>query len=63
LAIQLKTLQVQIVTLGGEYHAVSLAVSDAYETSGLSNCKNKKKEISKKQKASNQASTKAFFKK
>ena len=31
LAIQLKTLQVQIGTLGGEYHAASLAVSDAYD--------------------------------
>ena len=31
LAVQLKTLQVQIGTLGGEYHAASLAVSDAYD--------------------------------
>ena len=31
LAVQLKTLQVQIGALGGDYHAVSLAVSDAYD--------------------------------
>ena len=30
LAIQLKTLQVQIGALGGEYHAVTLAMSEAY---------------------------------
>ena len=30
LAIQLKTLQVQIDALGGEYHEVTLAVGDAY---------------------------------
>jgi hypothetical protein len=31
LAIWLKTLQVQIDALGGEYHAVTLAVGDAYD--------------------------------
>jgi hypothetical protein len=30
LAIQLKTLQVRIGALGGEYHAVTLAMSEAY---------------------------------
>ena len=63
LAIQLKTLQVQIDALGGEYHVVTLAVSDAYDDLLSIYRKNKNKEISKKQKASIQASIKAFFKK
>jgi hypothetical protein len=63
LAIQLKTLQVQIDALGGEYHAATLAVSDAYDDLLSIYRKNKNKEISKKQKASIQASIKAFFKK
>ena len=44
LAVQLKTLQVQIGTLGGEYHAASLAVSDAYDLVYLSQ-KQKQKNI------------------
>ena len=63
LAVQLKTLQVQIGTLGGEYHAASLAVSDAYDNLWSIYRKNKNKEISKKQKATNQTSIKAFFSK
>ena len=63
LAVQLKTLQVQIGTLGGEYHAASLAVSDAYVNLWSIYHKNKNKEISKKQKATNQTSIKAFFNK
>jgi hypothetical protein len=63
LAVQLKTLQVQIGTLGGEYHAASLAASDAYDNLWSIYCKNKNKEISKKQKATNQTSIKAFFSK
>jgi hypothetical protein len=31
LAIQLISLQVQIDALGGEYHAVTLALGDAYD--------------------------------
>ena len=63
LAVQLKTLQVQIGTLGGEYHAASLVVSDAYDNLWSIYRKNKNKEISKKQKATNQTSIKAFFSK
>ena len=63
LAVQLKTLQVQIGTLGGEYHAASLAVSDAYDNLWSIYRKNKNKEISKKQKATNQTSIKAVFNK
>jgi len=63
LAVQLKTLQVQIGALGGEYHAVSLAVSDAYDNLWSIYRKNKNKEISKKQKATNQTSIKAFLNK
>jgi hypothetical protein len=63
LAVQLRTLQVQIGTLGGEYHAASLAVSDTYDNLWSIYRKNKNKEISKKQKATNQTSIKAFFSK
>ena len=65
LAVQLRNLQVQIGTLGGEYHAASLAVSDANDNlwSIYHKNKNKDKEISKKQKATNQTSIKAFFNK
>ncbi len=49
LAVQLKTLQVQLGTLGGEYHAASLAVIDAYDNLWSIYRKNKNKEISKKQ--------------
>ena len=45
-AIQLKTLQVQIDALGGEYHAVTLAVSDAYDDLLSIYRKNKNKEKS-----------------
>ncbi len=63
LAVQLKTLQVQVGTLGGEYHAANLSVSDAYDNLWSIYRKNKNKEISKKQKATNQTSIKAFFSK
>jgi hypothetical protein len=63
LAVQLKTLQVQLGTLGGEYHAASLAVSDAYDNLWSIYRKNKNKEIAKKQKVTNQTSIKAFFNK
>ena len=63
LAVQLKYLQIEISKIGGEYHAVTLAVSDAYDDLSSIYCKNKNKEISKEQKASIQASIKAFFKK
>ena len=45
------------------HHAATLAVSDAYDDLLSIYRKNKNKEISKKQKASIQASIKAFFKK
>ena len=45
LAIQLKTLQVQIGALGGKYHAVTLAMSEAYDDLLSVYRKNKTKNI------------------
>ena len=63
LAVQLKSLQVQISQLGGEYHAVSVAIGNYYNDLLSIYCKNENRELSRKQKATHQTSITTFINK
>jgi len=63
LAVQLKSLQVQISQLGGEYHAAALAMGNYYDDLLSIYCNNENREISRKQKATHQTSITAFINK
>jgi hypothetical protein len=56
LAVQLKSLQVQISQLGGEYHAVVLTMGNDYVDLLSIYCTNENRELSRKQKATHQTS-------
>ena len=63
LAVQLKSLQIEISKLGGEYHAVALAMSNEYDNLLSIFRKNERKELSRKQKAAHQTFITAFINK
>ena len=61
LAVQLKSLQVQISQLGGEYHAVALGIGTDYDNLLSIYRKNENRELSRKLKAAHQTLIKAFI--
>jgi hypothetical protein len=63
LAVQLKSLQVQISQLGGEYHAVALGVGTDYDNLLSIYRKNENRELSRKLKAAHQTLITAFINK
>ena len=63
LAVQLKSLQVQISQLGGEYHAVTLDMGTGYDNLLSIYCKNENIELSRKLKAAHQTLITAFINK
>ncbi len=63
LVVQLKSLQVQAIELGKEYHAVYLALGDASNSIWSIYCKHQNIKKAKKQSTAKQTSMKHFLKK